>query len=135
MQSRINNPRRAKQLIDFAGLNIDGYIYPTDIDGLIEYRNSEYIIFEIKHGKAEVPYGQKLAIQRMVDDFTAVGKTAMALICEHDVHDPEESVIAAKCAVREIYYGREGVWRKPDMELSVREAVRKFHSFSNNTSE
>ena len=132
-ESRILNPRRAKQLIDFAGLCVDGYIYPTDIDGLIEYRDSEYIIFEIKHGDAEVPFGQKLALQRMVDDFTKVGKSAVALVCAHNVHNPEENVIAANCIVREIYYGFEGKWRSPDRGITVREAVASFHNFSKST--
>ena len=57
MQSRINNPDRMKQLIDFKGLEVDGYIYPTDIDGLLEYKDSEYIIFEVKYGNAEAPFG------------------------------------------------------------------------------
>ena len=69
-----------KQLIDFQGLAVDEYIYPTDIDGLIEYKDSEYIIFEVKYGDAEVPFGQKLALQRMVDDFTKTGKQAVVLV-------------------------------------------------------
>ena len=48
MKSRILNPKRMKQLIDFKGLELDGGIYPTDIDGIIEYRDSEYIILEVK---------------------------------------------------------------------------------------
>ena len=28
-ESRINNPQRMKQLIDFQGLAVDEYIYPT----------------------------------------------------------------------------------------------------------
>lgn len=31
MKSRINNPYRMKQLIDFQELDIDGYIYPTEL--------------------------------------------------------------------------------------------------------
>lgn len=119
-----------KQLIDFQGLDIDGYIYPTDIDGLIEYKDSEYIIFEIKYGGAEVPVGQKLALQRMVDDFTKVGKQAVALVCEHTVHDAEKPVIAAWCKVREIYYGKEKQWRAPDSEITVRGAVDNFQRYS-----
>lgn len=130
MQSRINNPRRARQLIDFKGLEIDGYIYPTDLDGLIEYKDSEYILFEIKHGNAEVPLGQKLAIQRMIDDFTKVGKQAVAFVCEHNVHDPEKAVVAAWCKVREIYYGKEKEWRQPIAEITVREAVDMFQKHS-----
>lgn len=130
MQSRINNPRRAKQLIDFAGLAVDGYIYPTDIDGLIEYKDSEYILFEVKHGDTEVPFGQKLALQRMVDDFTKIGKQAVVFICEHTVHDADKPVIAAWCRVREIYYGGEREWRQPVGDITVREAVDMFQEHS-----
>ena len=119
-----------KQLIDFKGLEVDGYIYPTDIDGLIEYKDSEYILFEVKYGSAEVPLGQKLAIQRMVDDFTKVGKQAVAFVCEHTVRDANKPVVAAWCKVREIYYGREKQWRAPDNEITVREAVDSFQRYS-----
>lgn len=130
MDSRINNPQRMKQLIDFQGLAVDEYIYPTDIDGLIEYKDSEYIIFEVKYGDAEVPFGQKLALQRMVDDFTKTGKQAVVLVCEHTVRNPEKPVVAAWCKVREIYYGGEKQWRKPIKDITVREAVDDFQKYS-----
>lgn len=38
MKSKIRNPKKMRQLIDFKGLELDGGIYPTDIDGLIELR-------------------------------------------------------------------------------------------------
>lgn len=119
-----------KQLVDFQGLDVDGYIYPTDIDGLIEYKDSEYIIFEVKLSGAEVPMGQRLALQRMVDDFTKVGKQAVALICEHTVWDSDKPVVAAWCKVREIYYGEEKKWRAPTNEITVREAVDSFQKYS-----
>ena len=130
MQSRINNPDRMKQLIDFKGLEVDGYIYPTDIDGLLEYKDSEYVIFEVKYGNAEVPFGQKLAIQRMVDGFTKIGKRAVAFVCEHTVRDTDKPVVAAWCKVREIYYGGEKQWRAPDADITVREAVNSFQRYS-----
>ena len=70
MESRIHNKRKMKQLIDFKGCAVDGGMYPTDIDGVIEYKDSKYIIFEVKYGDSEIPIGQRLALQRMVDDFT-----------------------------------------------------------------
>ena len=91
MKSKILNPKRMKQLIDFKGLELDNGIYPTDIDGLIEYHDSEYILLEVKHKDARVPYGQRLAIQRMVDDFTKAGKKAVAIVCEHKVDDTDKS--------------------------------------------
>lgn len=135
IDTRIRNPSKMKQLIDFKDLEVDGYIYPTDIDGLIEYKDSEYIIFEVKFGDAEVPKGQKLALQRMVDDFTRVGKQAVVFVCEHSVRDEDTPVVAAWCKVREIYYGHEKRWRHPDRELTVRQAVNAFHKFSNSNKE
>ena len=122
MKSKILNPKRMKQLIDFKGLELDNGIYPTDIDGLIEYHDSEYILLEVKHKDARVPYGQRLAIQRMVDDFTKAGKKAVAIVCEHKVDDTDKPVVAAFCKVRELYYGGEHKWRPPDSPMNVRQA-------------
>lgn len=130
MESRINNPHKMRQLIDFKGCSVGEGMYPTDIDGLIEYKDSEYILFEVKFSGAPVPIGQRLAIQRMIDDFTKVGKQAVALICDHTVRDPNKPVVMAWCKVREIYYGREKQWRAPDKEITVKEAVDSFRKYS-----
>lgn len=71
MKSKILNPKRMKQLIDFKGLELDNGIYPTDIDGLIEYHDSEYILLEVKHKDARVPYGQRLATPRRMSSGTS----------------------------------------------------------------
>lgn len=128
--SRIRNPQRAKQLIDFKGLSIDDNIYPTDIDGLIEYHDSEYIIFEIKYGDAKMPRGQRLALERTAKALTKAGKQAIVFVCEHNVKDKERPVIAANCDVREMYYGYKGVWERPDESLKVDEAVTRFHEYA-----
>ena len=126
-KSRIHNQGKMRQLIDFKNIDIDGYIYPTDIDGLIEYKNSEYIIFEIKFKGADVPYGQRLALQRMVDDFAAAGKRAIVFVCEHNVKDTTVPVVAARCVVREIYSSTDHAWITPVPGMRVREAVELFH--------
>ena len=124
--SRIKNPYYAKQLIDFQGLDLDGGLYPTDIDALIEYHDMEYILVEVKYKNKRVPYSQKLAIQRMIEDFTKAGKRAIALVAEHYESDPRKPVIAANCRVRELYYGEECQWRAPTCDLTVRQAVDSF---------
>lgn len=130
MKSKILNPKRMKQLIDFKGLELDSGIYPTDIDGLIEYHDSEYIILEVKHNNAKVPWGQRLALQRMVDDFTKAGKKAVAIVCEHNVDNANNPVVAAVCNVRELYYGGEKRWRPPDEPITVRQAIHSFRRYS-----
>lgn len=99
--------RRASQLIAFDELQY-GSITPTDIDGIIEYKNKFYAIFEVKYCDKEVPFGQRLCIQRMVDDFNKAGKKAIGFVCEHYVHDPMEDVKLAECTIREVYYN--GKW-------------------------
>lgn len=127
IESRIHNPERMKQLIDYCGLSVEGYMYPTDIDGIIEYKNKKYIIFEIKYRDAKVPKGQRLALERMVNDFYAAGKKAIAFICEHEIDNPDQTVIAAQCIVREHYskynFFNEGKWTKEKEQLSLKEAV------------
>lgn len=129
-ESRINNPTKMRQLIDFKGCSVGKGMYPTDIDGLIEYKDSEYILFEVKFAGKPVPIGQRLAIQRMIDDFTKAGKQAVAFICDHAVKDPDKPIIMAWCRVREIYYGGEKQWRAPDREITVREAIDSFQKYS-----
>lgn len=119
-----------KQLIDFQGCSVGEGMYPTDIDGLIEYKNNQYIIFEVKFADTPVPTGQKLALRRMVDDFTKAGKKAVALVCEHTVRNTDKPIIMARCRVREIYHGDEKRWRTPVREINVREAIDGFQEHS-----
>lgn len=98
---------RARQLIRFDEM-VFGNITPTDIDGLIEYHNKAFIIYELKHGDAEIPKGQKLAIERMVDAFRQSGKEAVAFLCKHSVDNPEEDIKAADAIVKSIYWN--GAW-------------------------
>lgn len=51
-------------------------------------------------------------------------------IYKHTVHDTSKPVVTAWRRVREIYYDKEREWRKPDNEISVREAVNMFHKYS-----
>lgn len=134
-ESRIRNPYYAKQLIDFQGLDLDGGLYPTDIDAIIEYHDMEYILVEVKYKNKRVPYSQKLALQRMIEDFTKAGKRAIALIAEHYESDPRKPVVAANCRVRELYYGEECQWRAPTRELTVRQAVDDFRNINQLTEE
>lgn len=82
-RGQIKYRERAGQLRDFSGL-LFGKITPTDIDGLIEYHNKAYVIIETKVDGAKVPYGQRLALERLCDDLQATGKPTMLLIATHN---------------------------------------------------
>lgn len=125
----IKDKRRAQQINDFSGLRL-GNITPTDIDGLIEYHDKAWIVFEIKYKGAQLLFGQRLAIERMTNAFTAAGKKAMALVVEHNVDDTDNSVDCAKCFVREVYYGDSPTWRPPKRKINLREAIDEYFEYA-----
>lgn len=51
-----------------------------------------------------MPYGQRLAIQRLVDNNDAAGKHAVSFLCKHDVEDCNEDIDAAKAIVKQFYW-------------------------------
>lgn len=126
-RGKIQNEERAKQIIDFSGIRF-GNITPTDLDGLIEYKNCAYVLMEFKHGNTELPYGQRLALTRMIDDFDKAGKCAALLICEHCVDDPHENIIAADASVRRYYF--RGRWYPAvDREFTGRNVLQTIKNF------
>ena len=117
----IFNRERARQLIDFDGMNY-GKILPTDIDGLIEYHGIAVIFYEFKYGNTDMPYGQRLAIERIVDAIAASGKHAVVFLCKHLVADPNEDVQAKDAIVTQTYY--DGGWY--DCHDTVKNKTTKF---------
>lgn len=113
------NVDRARQLVRFDGM-VFGNIAPTDIDALIEYRDKACIIYELKHGNTEVPTGQRLAIERMVNDFERSGKKAVAFVCRHDT-DWNEDVLLADAIVTSAYWN--GEWHRTSGKTALEQTT------------
>ena len=126
----IQNRERARQIIDFSSLRY-GNITPTDIDGLIEYHNKAYIFYEYKYQNAELPKGQKIALERIANDLSKTKETII-LICEHTENNCNNDIIAAKAIIRAIYY--KGKWGKPieSMNVTVDNFTNRFLKFIDN---
>ena len=124
------HPARARQLLLFDGMQY-GNITPTDIDATIEYKDRARIFVEVKGKSKDVPTGQRLLLQRFVDDFRASGKDAIAIIAEHGVEDANQDVHLKDCSVREIYYKRKAddtdcEWRKQHGAFTVKQLTDAF---------
>jgi len=115
----IRNIARKQQINDFSRLRF-GNITPTDLDGVIEYKDRGYIFFEVKHGDTPLPFGQKLCMERLVRDAPS-NKTAMAMVVEHEIADVNESIDVAECEVRELYSNIDAKmrWRKPKRKYNA----------------
>ena len=113
----IYNRTRAQQIIDFSGLRF-GNITPTDIDGLIEYKDQCFILIEAKHKDIELPDGQKLAFTRLCDSLS---KPAILFVAEHET---DGDIDASTMVVREYYL--EGEWIKSKRDMMLREAIDNY---------
>lgn len=127
--SRIRDRDKAKQLVNFSGMQLGQGIYPTDIDGLIEYKDTLYILFEIKYKSPFLPAGQKLALERVVNDFTKAGKDAVVFVATHNVWNPYHDIRAEECVVERFYYGGIGRWVNLGLNgIELGDATEQFKS-------
>lgn len=124
-RGKIKNPKRKQQINDFSGL-IYGKITPTDIDGLIEYKNKAYIFIEVKYNDALLPYGQKLALERLVKDTATNGKRSIAIIAQHDVSNTNESIFVSECKVRATFLDERNQWKIINQNISVKQCIDAF---------
>ena len=116
---------RARQLLAFDGLE-HGNVAPMDLDGFIDWHDRKRILIEIKTKGTAVPFGERLSLQRMVDDFGMLGKESIAIVADHTVFDTNEDVMVAECVVREIYTSREHRWRPTKKMMTVRSLINSF---------
>lgn len=116
----IRNRAAAQQLRDFSGLRY-GQITPTDIDAYLEFGGRLFVFVEAKYGGALMPYGQQLAIERLVDALhNPPQRHAIALVVSHDTQGSDVSFSDTR--VQRYRWG--GAWRRPqEVGLSLRSAL------------
>lgn len=117
----ILNRERARQIRDFSGM-LYGSITPTDIDGLIEYRNKCYVLFEEKYKDAALPRGQELALERMCDDLGKI-KPALLIVANHEA-EPEKDIDVAGSLVVKFRYN--GSWHFIVGKVTTKDLTTRF---------
>lgn len=119
-----HNKEYAGVLIDFTNLQKEK-IHPTDIDGLIEYKDKCYVFIEYKYKDSDVPFGQELAYVRLANDVAP--KPAIVIVAEHDGPNEEGVVDGGNCIVREYYTNHSGMWHPiKGTTIKVNELVKTF---------
>lgn len=116
---------RKRQIIDFSGIRY-GNITPSDLDGFFERRNRLFVFFEMKFKGVEMPYGQRLALTRLVDVVQSAGKEAIVIVCEHEI-PVDKDIDAATCIVKKYYY--KGTWYKGE-KRTVKNVIDSFMGFA-----
>jgi hypothetical protein len=117
----IRDRDRARQVRDFSGM-LYGTITPTDIDGLIEYRNKCYVLFEEKLGDAKLPRGQELALERICDDLGAI-KPTIFIVASHNTEPDQDIDVANSQVVKFRFRSR---WYPIKNKMTTKDLTTKF---------
>ncbi len=102
-RGKIHSKGRRMQILDFSNIRY-GKITPTDIDGIIEYKDKGFIIFEIKYSNNEMPYGQALALERLCD---RLGERAVLIVASHHEEDVTNDVDSSTLQVDKVYWNQQ----------------------------
>lgn len=73
--------------------------------------------------KDDMPLGQRLALERVVDAIEEAGYKATCIVAEHDTK-PDEDIDAARCLVA--VYRYHGQWITPSHAITVRDAIDRL---------
>lgn len=119
-RGKIQNKERARQIIDFSGIRYER-ITPTDLDGFFEWHDKIFVFYEMKLNGATMPHGQRLALERLVDGLRKAGKFPVLFLCEHNVNDCSQDIVASNTVVKSIYLG-DGLTR-PGHGLTAKQAT------------
>lgn len=103
---------------DYSGLQY-GKITPTDIDGFMDFGDRTFIFIELKHGKGAIPFGQKLALERLCDACESPERKAAVIVARYQNEGAEIDV--APLPVSEYRFLR--TWHVPREAISVRQAI------------
>lgn len=129
----ISSRHRAKQLVNFAGIEFGTRIWPTDFDAVIEWKDRAWLVFEVKYWDKDVPKGQEIALRRFVNDIHKTGKKAIAAVVEHRVDNPNDDVTLADCEVREVYVSGEREWRPTHRPMNAQELAEQYIEYVERT--
>ncbi len=120
-RGKIRNREYAQQLNDFSGLRF-GKITPTDIDGFLDFGDKVFIIVESKHGGSEMPYGQRLALERLCDACEDSGRATYLMLCSHNTDS--EDIDYANIRVKACRRNKQ--WKQLDGVVTLRDAINKI---------
>jgi hypothetical protein len=121
----IHYRNRAKQIRNFSGIRY-GNITPSDLDFVIEYHDERRILCELKLDGVELPIGQRLLMERFVNDFIKAGKPSIAFVANHFVSDYTQDIDVGNAVISEVYFQYNGIWETPVSTMTVKELSDLF---------
>ena len=119
-RGEVRHTNSFKQSVLFTGL-VYGKITPTDIDGFIDFGNRLFIFIELKYGSAELPRGQRVALERLCDASESNDRFSVVIVASHN---SDGDIIAADATVVEYRWRKK--WHKPTEVTTLKQAIDKM---------
>lgn len=130
-KSSFHSPKRAKQLIDFAGMKFNKKVRPTDIDAFngeslsasmdFDRGKKGFVFYEVKYLDNGMDVGQILHLEALCDNLKT---PSLALHVSHDVEDTNKPVFLKDCIVQNAYF--EGKWVSHWNGKTAQEVTKAF---------
>ncbi len=117
----IRNRQYGTQVRDFSGLRFEN-ITPTDLDGLIEYKDRGYVLIETKYRNGELPDGQRQALERLCDDLQRIKPTLLIIAS----HETDGDINVAETSVAEYRFKRKWRVRKGTTKQLITAFLRRL---------
>ena len=125
-RGKINNVDYARIIHDFSGLELENGITPTDIDGVMEINDTEWIWLEVKYRGTGLPVGQRLALERTSSAIEETGRQSIVIVAEHDVCLGTEQVDVANCYARATWTHNQWYGKDKFGDVKVRHLIDRW---------
>lgn len=110
--------RQMDNALKFEGL-FERPIAPMVIDGMVELHDKGYMLIEVVNENRKMLGGQKLTIERMINDLSASGKKCVAVIVDGSGRDVSSQKVVS------VYFQDKG-WGEPNCACTARQFARAF---------
>ena len=89
----------------------------------MDLNDNVFVFIEVKLNDTELPYGQRLAFERLCDATASGGKDSYLLIASHGVEDCSKDIDVAKAIVTEVRRRGTNVLLTEEQRISIASAV------------
>lgn len=120
----IRNREYHAQFVDFSNLQF-GKVAPMDFDGFIDFGDKLFIFIETKYLEQQMPFGQRLALQRLVDATQSDKRASIAFITSHNKQAANNEDIDLGNSIVTEYRWR-NQWLKPSSLITLYDAVKSI---------
>jgi hypothetical protein len=126
MFEHITSLKRFQQQICYGNLRFERGIMPTDIDLYVEFEGKEFVVGEFKKRGASMPYGQELALTRLLKQLACdTQKHILAFVAEHSAPS-DQHIDAASCYVAKVWRNQDPKWSSPSIPITVKDLIHRW---------